>query len=90
VVQRLLHEVQDAGPGIEPAKRESIFLPFVQLEGGRADRQGGVGLGLAIARRLARGMAGDLTVDAGPQGGSIFRLTLPGGGRARREGAVET
>lgn len=87
---KVFAEVQDAGPGIEPGKRESIFLPFVQLDSGKADRQGGVGLGLAIARRLARGMAGDLTVDAGPQGGSVFRLALPGGGRARRERGATT
>lgn len=83
---KVFAEVQDAGPGIPPEKREAIFLPFVQLAAGMADRQGGVGLGLAIAWRLARAMAGDLTVDAGPQGGSVFRLALPGGGRARREG----
>jgi signal transduction histidine kinase len=83
---RVFAEVQDAGAGVPAEKRESIFLPFVQLADGMADRQGGVGLGLAIARRLARAMEGDLTVDAGPAGGSIFRLALPGGGRARREG----
>jgi signal transduction histidine kinase len=79
-------EVQDAGPGIEPAKREAIFQPFVQLEGGIANRQGGIGLGLTIARRLSRAMRGQLTIDGPPEGGSVFRLTLPTGGRERLEG----
>jgi signal transduction histidine kinase len=74
----------DVGPGIAPDKHEAIFLPFVQLPGGTADRRGGVGLGLAIARQLARGMNGDLTVDSMEGRGSTFRLSLPAGGRARR------
>ena len=77
-------EIQDHGAGIARDKVEAIFQPFVQLPGNAADRQGGVGLGLAIARRLARGMSGDLTVDSVEGSGSTFRLSLPVGGRARR------
>ena len=83
-------EIQDHGSGIAPDKVEAIFLPFVQLPGGAADRQGGVGLGLAIARRLARGMSGDLTVDSVEGRGSTFRLSLPVGGRTRRHDDAPT
>jgi len=81
-------EIQDHGSGIARDKVEAIFLPFVQLASGAADRQGGVGLGLAIARRLARGMNGDLTVDSVEGNGSTFRLSLQVGGRARRHDDV--
>jgi len=76
-------EVEDRGEGIAPDKLEAIFLPFVQLPSGEADRQGGVGLGLAIARRLARGMRGELTARNGEDRGAVFRLTLPTGEGAR-------
>jgi signal transduction histidine kinase len=69
--------VSDAGPGIPGEKLGAIFEPFVQLENGRRDRQGGVGLGLAISRDLARGMKGDLTVESTLGAGSRFTLTLP-------------
>lgn len=85
---RVFVEVQDHGPGIAPDKVDAIFLPFVQLPDGVADRQGGVGLGLAIARRLARGMGGELTVQNAEGGGAVFRLSLPAGGQARRAGDV--
>ena len=75
---RAFLEVQDHGPGIAADKLEAIFLPFVQLPADAADRQGGVGLGLAIARRLARGMNGELTVSIADGGGAVFRLSLPG------------
>jgi signal transduction histidine kinase len=69
--------VSDAGPGIPRERLGAIFEPFVQLENGRRDRQGGVGLGLAISRDLARGMKGDLTVESTLGAGSRFTLTLP-------------
>lgn len=70
-------QVADAGPGIPPGKFEAIFEPFVQLTTGLTNRQGGVGLGLAISRDLARAMNGDLTVDSTVGVGSRFTLTLP-------------
>lgn len=73
----VLAHVADTGPGIPAGKLESIFEPFVQLAAGLADRQGGVGLGLAISRDLARAMDGDLTVESTVGVGSRFTLTLP-------------
>jgi signal transduction histidine kinase len=78
--------VADTGPGIPHHKLEIIFEPFVQLTAGLADRRGGVGLGLAISRDLARAMNGDLTVESTVGVGSRFTLTLPlarAGGPAR-------
>lgn len=69
--------VADTGQGIPSDKLEAIFEPFVQLTGGRRRRQGGVGLGLAISRDLARAMNGDLTAESTVGAGSRFTLTLP-------------
>jgi signal transduction histidine kinase len=69
--------VADTGPGIPPDRLESIFEPFVQLTTGLKDRRGGVGLGLAISRDLARAMKGDVTVESTVGDGSRFILTLP-------------
>jgi signal transduction histidine kinase len=77
-------EVIDHGAGIPADKLDSIFQPFVQLSAEAGHREGGVGLGLAIARELARGMRGDLIVTSTLGEGSVFRLSLPSGGRARR------
>ena len=67
----------DTGIGIAAEKLEAIFEPFVQLKEDLADREGGVGLGLAISRDLARGMNGDLTVKSIDGQGARFTLSLP-------------
>jgi signal transduction histidine kinase len=69
--------VSDTGIGIDPAKHEAIFEPFVQLRESLSDREGGVGLGLAISRELAQAMNGDLTVESREGHGSRFTLSLP-------------
>ena len=78
-------QVADSGTGIPPDMLESIFEPFLQLETGLSDRRGGVGLGLAISRDMARAMNGDLTVDSTLGIGSRFTLALP---RAPQEAAT--
>jgi signal transduction histidine kinase len=77
-------EITDAGHGIPDDQQESLFEPFVQLPAGTDRRNGGVGLGLAIARQLARGMGGDLTVQSQLGTGSTFTLSLPRSEHARR------
>jgi signal transduction histidine kinase len=69
--------VADSGMGIAPDQRERIFEPFVQVDSGYTRRHGGAGLGLAISRRFARWMGGDLTVESTPGAGSVFTLWLP-------------
>ncbi|MEO8194488.1 MAG: HAMP domain-containing sensor histidine kinase [Gemmatimonadales bacterium] len=69
--------VSDTGIGIPANQLETIFEPFVQLQALLADREGGVGLGLAISRDLARAMDGDLSVESTEGNGSRFTLSLP-------------
>ena len=68
--------VTDSGAGIPEDALERIFEPFVQLDGGLTRAAEGAGLGLAISRRLARLMGGDLTVDSVLGQGSTFTLSL--------------
>ena len=76
--------VQDTGIGIPAEKLSAVFDRFVQVDLSLTRRAGGMGLGLAIARDLARGMDGELAVASTEGEGSVFTLTLPrgGGGRA--------
>ncbi len=69
--------IGDTGIGIAADKHEAIFEPFIQLKQGLTDREGGVGLGLAISRDLARAMNGDLTVESTEGKGASFTLHLP-------------
>jgi signal transduction histidine kinase len=69
--------ISDTGRGVPKEKLEAIFGPFVQLKEGLADRESGVGLGLAISRDLARAMNGDLTVESTEGKGARFTLSLP-------------
>lgn len=69
--------VADTGVGIPQEKLGSIFDPFVQAHRALNRPAEGVGLGLAIARDIARHMGGNLTVESVPRVGSTFVLTLP-------------
>jgi NtrC-family two-component system sensor histidine kinase KinB len=68
--------VADEGIGIAPGDHERIFERFVQGETGDRRRFGGIGLGLYIARRLARAQAGELTAQSRPEGGTVMKLRL--------------
>ena len=74
----VLASVEDDGPGVAATERERIFEGFVRLEPVRGP---GAGLGLAIARRVAREHGGDLTYAGGGRGGR-FVLRLPAAARA--------
>jgi two-component system, OmpR family, osmolarity sensor histidine kinase EnvZ len=69
--------IDDDGPGIPAAQRDSVFRPFYRLDAARNPNTGGLGLGLTIARDLARGQGGDVTLEDSPQGGLRVRLRLP-------------
>ncbi|QHL91305.1 PAS domain-containing sensor histidine kinase [Sphingomonas changnyeongensis] len=74
---RAIIVVADQGHGIDPAEHERIFEKFTRIA---PSDPGGSGLGLYIARRLARAMGGDLTVDSALGQGARFVLALPSGG----------
>jgi signal transduction histidine kinase len=57
--------IADNGPGIPPDRADRIFEPFLQLDGSPTRAHGGVGVGLAIVRRVARGLGGDVRVSGG-------------------------
>jgi signal transduction histidine kinase len=69
-------DVTDTGIGIPKSKMAMIFDPFVQAENHGARREG-VGLGLAISRKLARAMGGDITVESVEGKGSTFIVSMP-------------
>jgi signal transduction histidine kinase len=69
--------VKDKGAGIAPADLERIFEPFVQADGGSTRRYGGLGLGLAIARKIARLHGGDVTLASAPEQGTEARFIIP-------------
>jgi signal transduction histidine kinase len=69
-------DVIDDGIGIPESKLAAIFDPFVQVDANSGKREG-VGLGLAISRKLARAMGGDITVSSVEGEGSTFSLSLP-------------
>jgi len=70
---RLFFRITDDGVGITPQQMERLFEPFSRGEDGGT----GAGLGLAISRRLARLMGGDIAVSSAPGEGSAFTLRLP-------------
>jgi signal transduction histidine kinase len=70
-------EIQDTGIGIDPGEHETIFDEFRQVDGSATRRFGGTGLGLALARGLARRLGGDITVRSALGEGATFTLTLP-------------
>jgi two-component system osmolarity sensor histidine kinase EnvZ len=69
--------VDDNGPGIPPELYEEAFRPFSRLDETRSRNQKGVGLGLAIARDVARSHGGDITLSPSPMGGLRATLRLP-------------
>ncbi|MBS1221901.1 MAG: histidine kinase [Proteobacteria bacterium] len=74
---RLTLIVRDHGPGIPAAELEKVFEPFHRLEGSRSRDTGGSGLGLGIARNIARAHGGELTLRNHPEGGLEAVLELP-------------
>ena len=73
----LLIAVSDDGPGIDPAHREAIFLPFRTLAGPDERKDGGIGLGLALVQRTLENIGGSISVRPNPNGGTIFDVVWP-------------
>ncbi|HXE30839.1 MAG TPA: HAMP domain-containing sensor histidine kinase [Terriglobales bacterium] len=67
--------VRDTGPGVAPENQQEIFEPFVSLSRGAASP--GLGLGLAVARRLVQWHGGKIWVESAPPSGCTFAVMLP-------------
>ena len=70
-------EVIDRGIGMSADELERAFTPFWRADSSRARKTGGVGLGLALARRIARAHGGDVTLVSAPGEGTTARLVVP-------------
>lgn len=73
----LLIHIEDDGPGIPESDYENVFRPFIRLEESRNLSTGGVGLGLTIARDIARGHGGDIFLSKSSRGGLRATLKMP-------------
>jgi two-component system sensor histidine kinase KdpD len=71
---QILIVVADSGPGVPSEMRERIFEKFTR---GPMARKGGLGLGLSIVRGFMRAQGGEVSVDAAPEGGARFTLSMP-------------
>jgi signal transduction histidine kinase len=71
--------VADTGIGLTAEQQAKLFQEFTQADSLTARRYGGTGLGLALSRKLARMMGGDVTVASDPGKGSVFTVRLPAG-----------
>ncbi|MER8673849.1 MULTISPECIES: ATP-binding protein [unclassified Mesorhizobium] len=69
--------IRDEGPGIPQAQLDQVFGSFVRLEQSRNRQTGGLGLGLTIARNIARAAGGDVNLSNHPGGGLLTELSLP-------------
>lgn len=80
---RVALTIDDDGDGIPLADRDRVFDRFVRLDDARARDTGGSGLGLSIAREIARAHGGAVRVEDAPTGGARLRVELPAAASAR-------
>src|SRR5262245_42714961 len=81
-----LIEVQEAGPGIPAAHRRRIFDRFYRVDASRSSEEGGVGLGLAIARWAVEANGGQIELAGNGTNGSVFRIRLPAAQHSSAQG----
>jgi signal transduction histidine kinase len=74
---RALYRIQDTGIGVPLASQRLIFDEFRQVDGSLTRRYGGTGLGLALSRRLARLLGGDIDLVSAPGEGATFTVEVP-------------
>jgi len=73
----IIIQIDDNGPGIPLKDREDVFKPFYRLDVARNPDTGGSGLGLTIARDVARAHGGDIFIEDSPNGGARINMRLP-------------
>ncbi len=73
----LVFAVEDTGIGITPAQQEKLFEPFAQAEASTRGKYGGTGLGLALSRRFAELLGGDIELQSVPGKGTTFTVRVP-------------
>ena len=70
-------DIEDDGPGVPALELNRVFDPFYRREPSRSRQTGGIGLGLSVARSIARAHGGDVALANRPQGGLKAKVTLP-------------
>jgi two-component system OmpR family sensor kinase len=86
---RAVLEVRDHGPGLPADTGDRVFDRFWRTEGGRSRGRGGSGLGLAIVKAIVQAHHGEVHAGNAPDGGALFRVTLPIMQAARHAGMSE-
>jgi two-component system OmpR family sensor kinase len=81
---RAVLEVRDHGPGLPSEAGDRVFDRFWRTEGGRSRGPGGSGLGLAIVKAIVEAHHGEVHAANAPDGGAVFRVTLPAVSTATR------
>jgi two-component system, sensor histidine kinase len=76
-LDRLVFEVSDTGPGIPAEDHAKIFEPFTQRDGSLCRREGGIGLGLSLVKRLVDLLDGTITLVSDLGQGATFRISVP-------------
>ena len=85
----LVFSVEDTGIGITPAQQGKLFEPFAQAEASTRGKYGGTGLGLALSRRFAELLGGEIQLESVPGEGTTFTVRVPANGRAPRGGPAD-
>lgn len=87
--KRLLFEISDSGIGIDKSHVRSIYEPFTQVDQSVQRKYSGIGMGLTIVRSLVSLMGGSIEVQSIPEEGSVFKVSIPFGDPAFRDGETE-